>query len=131
VQNGIGIQIMELNPICEKKPAEEFMRGKRKPSENESKEEYPESSGWPRDDFWSADADIHRVILQNADLHGILQISLQKLGLDPVAHGGRFGISDLGARLGLLSSSRSGVGSARSSLAHGGSARAGALTERE
>jgi hypothetical protein len=67
---------MELNPIREKKPTEEFMRGKRKPSENESKEEYPESSGWPRDDFWSADADLHRVILQNADLRGILQISL-------------------------------------------------------
>jgi hypothetical protein len=58
VQNGIGIQIKELNPVCKKKPAEEFMRGKRKPPENESKEEYPASSGWPRDDFWPADADL-------------------------------------------------------------------------
>jgi hypothetical protein len=29
VKNGIGIQIMELNPVSEKKTAEERMRGKR------------------------------------------------------------------------------------------------------
>jgi hypothetical protein len=45
VQDGIGIQIMELNPVCEKKFAEEFMQRKRKPLENESKKEYPESRG--------------------------------------------------------------------------------------
>jgi hypothetical protein len=59
VQDGIGIQIMELNPVCEKTSAEEFMRRKRKPSENESKKEFPESCGWPRVDLWPTDADLH------------------------------------------------------------------------
>jgi hypothetical protein len=63
---------MELNPVCEKKSTEEFMRRERKPSENESKKKYPESCGWPRDDFWSADANLRLIILQNAGLCVIL-----------------------------------------------------------
>jgi hypothetical protein len=62
VQDGIGIQIVELNPVCEKESAEEFMWRKRKPAEDESKKEYLESYGWPRDDFWPADANLHGVI---------------------------------------------------------------------
>jgi hypothetical protein len=38
VQNGVGIQIVELNPVCKNKPVEEFVRGKGKPSKNEGKE---------------------------------------------------------------------------------------------
>jgi hypothetical protein len=34
VQDGVGIQIMKLNPIGEEEPVEERMRGKRKPSED-------------------------------------------------------------------------------------------------
>jgi hypothetical protein len=30
VQDGVGIQIMELNPVGKKKTAEEFMRGERR-----------------------------------------------------------------------------------------------------
>jgi hypothetical protein len=76
VRNGVGIQIVELNPVCKKKPTEEFVWGKGKPSENEGKEEYPESSRRSRNDLRYANADIRGVILQNADLHGILQIFL-------------------------------------------------------
>jgi hypothetical protein len=48
------------------------MRRKKKPSEKESKEDYPESCGWPRDDPWPSDVNFHWVVLQNADLRGVL-----------------------------------------------------------
>jgi hypothetical protein len=54
VQDSVGIQIMEMNPISKEEPAEEWMWGKRKHSEKKSKEDYPESSGRPRDDFCPA-----------------------------------------------------------------------------
>jgi hypothetical protein len=76
VQDSIEIQIMELNSVCKEESAEEFMQRKRKPTEDESKKEYPESHRWPRDDFWSADANLNGVILQNAGLRGLLQILL-------------------------------------------------------
>jgi hypothetical protein len=79
---------VEPNPVCKEESAEEFMWRKRKPAEDESEKEYPESRGWPRDDFWSTNANLHGVILQNAGLRGLLQIPLQELGLDPVFHGG-------------------------------------------
>jgi hypothetical protein len=47
VQNSIGIQIMELNSICEKESAEEFVRRKGKTTEDKGEKEYPESRGWP------------------------------------------------------------------------------------
>jgi hypothetical protein len=122
---------VELNPISKEEPMEEWMRGKRKPSEKESEEDYPESRGWPRDDFWPSNVNLRWVDLQNADLRGILQIFFQKLGLDPVALGGRVGINGLGALLGFLRGGRDGADDGRTSLAHGGNAQAGALTERE
>jgi hypothetical protein len=76
---------VELNPVSKKKPAEEWMRRKGKPSEKESKEEYPESRGWPGDDLWPGNTDLYWVVLQNAGLGGILPIPLQELGLDPIA----------------------------------------------
>jgi hypothetical protein len=54
---------MELNPICKEESVVEFMQRKRKPTEDESEKEYPKSRGWPRDDFWSTVANLHRVIL--------------------------------------------------------------------
>jgi hypothetical protein len=96
VQDGVGIQIVKLNPIGEEKPAEERMRGERKPLEEKSKEKYPEARGWPGNDFRSGDENFHRIILQDADFLGALQLLLQEFGLDPVAHGGRVGIRGLG-----------------------------------
>jgi hypothetical protein len=120
---------MELNPVSKEEPVEEWMWRKRKPSEKESKEDYPESCGWPRDDLWPSDVNLRWAVLQNADLRGVLQIFFQKFGLDPVAHGGRIGIGGLGAHLGLLHGGRGGTGGGRTSLAHGGGAKVGALTE--
>jgi hypothetical protein len=48
--------------------------------------------------------DFRRVILQDADLGGILEILLQELGLDPIAHSGHVGIGGLG--LGFLCGNR-------------------------
>jgi hypothetical protein len=45
VQDGVGIQIMKLNPIGKEEPAKERMRGKRKPLEEKGKEKYPEARG--------------------------------------------------------------------------------------
>jgi hypothetical protein len=51
VKDGIGIQVMELNPVSEKKTAEERMRGKRQTPQQESDKDYPESEGWPGNDL--------------------------------------------------------------------------------
>jgi hypothetical protein len=122
---------MELNPISKEVSAEERMRGKRKPSEKESKEDYPEFHGRPRDDFWPSNVNLRWVILQDADLHGILKILFQKLGLDPVAHGGRIGISGLNLRLGLLRGGRGDTSGRGTSFAHGDGAQVGTFREWE
>jgi hypothetical protein len=96
VQDGVGIQITKLNPVGEEEPTEERMRGKRKPSEEKSKEKYPEACGWSGNDFGFGDEKFHRIILQDADFLSALQFLLQEFGLDPVAHGGRVGIRSLG-----------------------------------
>jgi hypothetical protein len=41
VKDGIGIQIMKLNPISKEKTAEERMRGKRQTPQQEGDENYP------------------------------------------------------------------------------------------
>jgi hypothetical protein len=120
VQYSVGIQIVELNLVSKKESTKERMRWKRKPSKVEGKEDYPESRGRPRDDFWPSDVNFCWVILQDAGLRGVLQILLQKLGLDPVAHGGHVGIGGLGVRLGLLRGGRRDTSSGGTSLAHGG-----------
>jgi hypothetical protein len=122
---------MELNPVSKEEPVEEWMQRKRKLSEKQSKEVYPESCGWPRDDLWPSYVNLRWVVFQNADLRGVLQILFQKLGLDLVAHGGCVGIGDLGAHLGLLCGGRGGTSGGRTSLAHDGGTKAGALSERE
>jgi hypothetical protein len=71
MQNCIGIQIMELNPIRKQKAAKKRVRRKRESSEDEGKEDYPEAWRWPGDDFWTGDEGLHRIILENADLHGV------------------------------------------------------------
>jgi hypothetical protein len=42
---------VELNPVSKQESVEERMRRKRKPLEEEGKEDYPEYRGRPRDDF--------------------------------------------------------------------------------
>jgi hypothetical protein len=112
VQNGVGIQIVKLNPVGEKKPTEERMRGKRKPPEEKGEEEYPEVCRWPGNDLGSGEENFRRIILQDADLVGALQFLLQELGLDPITHGGRVGVSGLGFL-------RGGAGGGGAPLAHG------------
>jgi hypothetical protein len=51
VKDGIGIQVMELNPVSKKKTAKERMRGKRQTPQQESDEDYPESERWPGNDL--------------------------------------------------------------------------------
>jgi hypothetical protein len=51
VQDGIGIQIVKLNPVGKKKPVEERMRGKGKSSEKKGKEEYPKPRRRSRDNL--------------------------------------------------------------------------------
>jgi hypothetical protein len=63
---------VKLNPISKEEPAEEWMWRKRKSSKKEGKEKYSESRGWSGDDFWPSDVDFRRVILQDANLCGVL-----------------------------------------------------------
>jgi hypothetical protein len=63
VQDGVGIQIVKLNPVGEEEPAEERMRGKRKPSKEKGKEKYPKARGWSGNDFGPGDENFRRVIL--------------------------------------------------------------------
>jgi hypothetical protein len=51
VKNRVGIQIMELNPIREEKPAKEGVWGKRESPQQESRENYLESRRRPRDNL--------------------------------------------------------------------------------
>jgi hypothetical protein len=120
VQDGVGIQIMELNPIGKKKAAEELMQRKREAAEDKCKKKYPESHRWHGNDFWPADADFRGVVLQNAALHNLMHVLIQELGVALVAHGGRIRISSFRGFLGLLRGTRCSAGGGRSSLAHGG-----------
>jgi hypothetical protein len=109
---------MKLNPISKEEPAEEWMRRKRKSSDKEGEEKYPEARGWSRNDFQPSDDNFRWLILQDANLFGALQFLLQELGLDPIAHSGRVGIGGLG----FLHGGASGGGA---SLAHGSSTQVG------
>jgi hypothetical protein len=119
VQDGVEIQIMKLNPIGEEKPAEERMRGKRKPPDEKSKEKYLEARGWSGNDLRSDDENFRRIILQDADFLGALHFLLQEFGLDLVAHGGRVGIRGLGF---LHGGAGGGTDGCRTPLAHGDAA---------
>jgi hypothetical protein len=85
VQNRIGIQIMELNPICKEKTTKKRVRWKRHPSEHKGKKNYPEAWRPPGDDLWTGDERLRRIVLENADLLGVRQLLVPNLGLDPVA----------------------------------------------
>jgi hypothetical protein len=106
VKDGIGIQVMELNPISKKKTAEERMRGKRQTPQQEGDEDYPESRRWPGKDLRAGGERLHRRVLQEAHLLGLGQLLVPDLGLDPAANGGSVGIG----RLGLLGGGASGSG---------------------
>jgi hypothetical protein len=43
MENGVRIQVMELNPIRKQKAVKERMKGKRESPEEECKENYPEA----------------------------------------------------------------------------------------
>jgi hypothetical protein len=71
VKDGIGIQIMELNPIGKKKTTEERMRGKEQASQQEGDEDYPESRRRSGDDLWAGGERFRRRVLQEAHLLGL------------------------------------------------------------
>jgi hypothetical protein len=118
VKDGIGIQIMELNPISEKKTAEERMRGKRQTPQQEGDENYPESRRRPGNDFRAGGERLRRRVLQEAHLLGLGQFLVPDLGLDLAANDGAVGIG----RLGLLGG---GAGGGGAPLAYGLSAQRG------
>jgi hypothetical protein len=119
VENGVGIQIMELNPISKEETLEERMRGKRKPSKEKSKKDYPEARRWPRYDFWAGGENLRWIILQEADLLAARQLLVADLALDPVHNNGLVHIGGLGFFHG---GTTGGAGHGRASFAHGGGA---------
>jgi hypothetical protein len=96
VENSIGIQIIELNPVSKQKTSEERMRGKRKSSKEKSEKDYPEARRWPGYDFRTGGENLHRIVLQEADLLGARQLPVADLGLDPVPNNGLVHIGGLG-----------------------------------
>jgi hypothetical protein len=70
VQNCVGIQIMELNPVCKEKTTKKRVRRKRKSPEEEGKKDYPEAWGRPGDNLRTNGEGFRWVILQNANLLG-------------------------------------------------------------
>jgi hypothetical protein len=119
MQNRIGIQIMELNPICKEKAAKKRVRRKRESSEDEGKEDYPEAWRRPGDDFWTGDEGLRWIILENANLIGVRQLLVPNLGLDPITDDRGVGVRGLGP---LSGGTGGGAGHGRASFAHGGGA---------
>jgi hypothetical protein len=89
MENGVGIQVVELNPIRKQKATKKRMKGKRESPEEECGEHYPEACRWPGIDFWTGDENFRRIILQKTDLLGACQLFVSKFGLEPVPDGGR------------------------------------------
>jgi hypothetical protein len=122
VKDGVGIQIMQLNPISKEKTAEERMRGKRQTPQQEGDENYPESRRRPGNDLRAGGERFYRRVLQEAHLLGLGQLLVPDLGLDPAANDGAVCIS----RLGLLGGGTGGgAGGGGAPLAHGLSAQRG------
>jgi hypothetical protein len=63
VENSVGIQIVELNPVSKEKTSEERMRGKRKPSKEKSEKDYPEARRWTGYDFRTGGENLRRIVL--------------------------------------------------------------------
>jgi hypothetical protein len=70
VQNRVGIQIMEPNPVRKEKAMKKRVRRKRKSPEEEGEKDYPEAWGRPGDDLRAGGEGFRRVILQNVNLLG-------------------------------------------------------------
>jgi hypothetical protein len=68
VKNRVGIQIMELNPIHEKKPMKEDMWGKREPPQQESHENYPESRRRPGNNLETGGERFRRSVIEKSHL---------------------------------------------------------------
>jgi hypothetical protein len=71
VQNHVGIQIVELNPIREEKPAKEGMRGKRESPQQESHKNYPESRRRPGNNLGTGGERFRRGVLEKTHLLGL------------------------------------------------------------
>jgi hypothetical protein len=119
VENSVGVQIVELNPVSKEKTSEERMRGKRKPSKEKSEKDYPEACRWPGYDFRTGGENLRWIVLQEADLLSSRQFLVTDLGLDPVPNNGLVRIGGLGLFCG---GTAGGTGRGRVSLAHGGGA---------
>jgi hypothetical protein len=98
------------------------VRGKRKPPKEKCKEDYPESRGWTGNDFWAGGKSLRRIVLQDADLLGALQVLLLDLGLDLVPNGGWVGVRGFGL---LRDSASGGISCGRAPLAHDGDTQLG------
>jgi hypothetical protein len=96
VQDGVGIQIVKLNPVSKKKTSEERMWGKRKLPGKECEEEYPESWRRPGCYLCTGGNNFRRIILQQANLLGARQLLVTDLGLDLVSNNGLVCIGGLG-----------------------------------
>jgi hypothetical protein len=71
VKNRVGIQIVDLHPICEEKPVKEGMRGKRESPQQESHENYPESRGRPGTNIGTGGERFRRSVLEKSHLLGL------------------------------------------------------------
>jgi hypothetical protein len=64
MKNGVGIQVVKLNPICKQKTTKERMRGKLESLEEECEENYPEARRRPGYDFWTGGENFRWIVLQ-------------------------------------------------------------------
>jgi hypothetical protein len=119
MENSVGIQTVELNPVSKEETSEERMWRERKPSKEKGEKDYPEARRWPGYDFRAGGENLRRIVLQEADLLGTRQLPVANLGLDPVSNNGLVHISGLGFFRG---STVGGAGHGRASFAHGGGA---------
>jgi hypothetical protein len=71
VQNRVGIQIVELNPIREEKPAKKGMWGKRESLQQESHKNYPESRRRPGNNLGTGGERFYRGVLEKTHLLGL------------------------------------------------------------
>jgi hypothetical protein len=122
VENSVGIQIMDLNPVRKEETPEESMRRKQKPSKEKIKKNYPEARRWTGYDFWASSENLYQIILQEADFLGVHQLLVAALGLDPMPNDGLVRISGLGF---FPSGTTGGTGCNRAPLAHGSGAQQG------
>jgi hypothetical protein len=71
VKNGVGIQVMELNPVSKKEATEKRMRRQRQTPQQKGDENYLESEGRPENDLRAGGERFRRRVLQEAHLLGL------------------------------------------------------------